>query len=179
MGIDHVNPKSWKGKVKVGDVNLKEQWTREEKEQRLLQKFYGHPFNFETKFQNSNCDLLRPTGSYVGVSATTDDAHSEEERETPLHPQSVLESQQAQPINVEQQPEDDSNSDRAGYDSQDLNFDDPIENFEDFLPDTPQEIDEDALPKTFSKWLDYDGKKILKTSFVSTLSTVYSKKLTV
>ena len=97
-----------------------------------------------------------------------------------MHPQSVLESQQAQPINVERQPEDDSNSDRAGYDSQDLNFDDPIENFEnfeDFLPDTPQEIDEDALPKTFSKWLDYDRKKILKTSFVSTLSTVYSKKL--
>ena len=74
------------------------------------------------------------------------------------------------------QLKDDSDLDKAGYDGQDLDFDDPLE---DFLPDTPQEIDEDVLPKTFSKWLDYDGKKILKTSFVATLSTVYSKKLTV
>ena len=76
-------------------------------------------------------------------------------------------------------PEDDSDLDRAGYDGQDIDFDDPLENIEDFLPDTPQEIDEDVLPNTFSKWLDYNGKKILKTSFVATLSTVYSKKLTV
>jgi hypothetical protein len=74
------------------------------------------------------------------------------------------------------QLKDDSDLDKAGYDGQDLDFDDPLE---DFLPDTPQEIDEDVLPKTFSKWLDYDGKKILKTSFVATLSMVYSKKLTI
>ena len=81
------------GKRRVGGVNLKEQWDKGRKEaERLLQNFYGHPFNFETKFRSSNCDLLRPTGSYVGVSATTDDACSEEERGTPLHPQSVLES---------------------------------------------------------------------------------------
>ena len=77
-----------------------------------------------------------------------------------------------------EQPEDDSDLDRVGYDGQDIDFDDPLENIEDFLPDTPQEIDEDVLPNTFSKWLNYDGKKILKTSFVATLSMVYSKKLT-
>ena len=63
-------------------MNLKEQWDKGRKEaERLLQNFYGHPFNFETKFQNSNYDLLKPLGSYVGVSATADDAHSEEERD--------------------------------------------------------------------------------------------------
>ena len=77
-----------------------------------------------------------------------------------------------------EQPEDDSDLDRVGYDGQDIDFDDPLENIEGFLPDTPQEIDEDVLPNTFSKWLNYDGKKILKTSFVATLSMVYSKKLT-
>ena len=51
MGIDHVNPKSWEGKVRVGDVNLKEQWDKGRKAaERRLQDFYGHPFNFETKF---------------------------------------------------------------------------------------------------------------------------------
>ena len=90
------------GKSTVGDVNLKEQWDKRRKEaERLLQNFYGHPFNFETKFQNSNYDLLKPMGSYVGVSATADDACSEEERGTPVCPPSVLESLQAQPINVE------------------------------------------------------------------------------
>ena len=84
-----------------------------------------------------------------------------------------------QPEDDSDQPEDNSDIDRVGYDGQDLDFDDPLENIEDFLPDTPQEIDKDVLPNTFSEWLDYNGKKILKTSFVATLSTVYSKKLTV
>lgn len=66
-----------------------------------------------------------------------------------------------------EQSEDNSDPDRAGYNGQDLDFDDPLENFE------------DVLPETFSKWLDYNGKKILKTSFVATLSTAHSKKLTV
>ena len=45
MGIDHVNPKSWEGKVCVGDVNLEEQWTKGRKEaERLLSNVYGHVF---------------------------------------------------------------------------------------------------------------------------------------
>jgi hypothetical protein len=51
-----------------------------------------------------------------------------------------------------EQPENDSDPDKTG-------FDDPIENIEGFLPDSPQEIDEGALPKTFFKWLDYNGRK--------------------
>lgn len=102
IGIDHVNPKSWEGKVHVGDVDLKKQWDKGRKAaEKYLQDFYGHPFNFETKFQNYNYDLLRPTGSYVGVSATADDAHAEEEREILLCPQSVSESPQTQSINIE------------------------------------------------------------------------------
>ena len=38
MGIDHVNPKSWKGNVCVGDVNLKQQWDKgRKKAENILQ----------------------------------------------------------------------------------------------------------------------------------------------
>jgi hypothetical protein len=48
-----------------------------------------------------------------------------------------------------------------------------------FLPDTPEDIDKDVEPEMFSKWLDLDGKQVLKTSVVATLSTAFSKKLSV
>src|SRR5258705_698722 len=100
MGIDHVNPNSWEGKVCIGDVNLEEQWTKGRKEaERLLSNFYGHLFNFEDEFLTPRHDLLRPKGIYAGVQATNDNAWSEEERETPLHPQSVPESVQPQSLN--------------------------------------------------------------------------------
>jgi len=52
-------------------------------------------------------------------------------------------------------------------------------NIEDFLPNTPDSIDEDEPPEIFTRWLYLDGRKVLKTSLVATLSTIYSKKLTV
>ena len=42
-----------------------------------------------------------------------------------------------------------------------------------------EDIDRDAEPKTFSKSLDVNGKQVLKTSVVATLSTAFSKKLSV
>ena len=102
MGIDHVNPKSWEGKVCVGDVNLEEQLTKGRKEaERRLCNYYGHIFNFEDEFPTTQHDPLRPKGIYVGVQVTNDDARSEEERETPLHPLSVPESVQPQSLNDE------------------------------------------------------------------------------
>jgi len=58
-------------------------------------------FNSEDGFLTPQHDLLRPKGIYVGVQATNNDAWSEEERETPLHPQSVPESVQPQSLNDE------------------------------------------------------------------------------
>jgi hypothetical protein len=50
---------------------------------------------------------------------------------------------------------------------------------ENFLPDSPDDTDNDAEPETFSKWLELDGKQVLKTSVVATLSTAFSKRLSV
>jgi hypothetical protein len=42
--------------------------------------------------------------------------------------------------------------DRSGYNGCDHEFDDPLDlDIEDFLPNTPEDIDEDAEPETFSK----------------------------
>jgi hypothetical protein len=184
MGIDHVNPKSWEGKVCVGDVNLKDQWNKGQKEaEKILQKFYGHEFDFKKQFSSTQYDLLRPRGNYVGVQATSDDARSEEERTTPLpRPEAISESASLQTDNVEHiaDTEEGINPDRSGYNDHNHDFDDPLGmDIENFLPDTPEDIDKDVEPEMFSKWLDLDGKQVLKTSVVATLSTAFSKKLSV
>ena len=85
MGIDHINPKSWQGNVCVGDVNLREEWNKGRKRaEKILQNFYKHEFNFEQQFSSPQHDLLRPTGNYIGVKATPDDARSGEESASPL-----------------------------------------------------------------------------------------------
>ena len=48
---------------------------------------------------------------------------------------------------------------------------------ENFLPDSPNDIDNDAELETILKWLELDGKHVLKTSVVATLSTAFSKKI--
>ena len=193
MGIDHVNPKSWEGKVCVGDVNLKEHWNNgRKKAEIILWNFYRHKFNFEQEFSRPQYDLLRPRGSYVGVQATPDDVRSEQECTTPLpRAKTVSESPSVQTENaghlenpMTQSSQGTKSSvihpDRSGYNDHEHDFDDPLGmDIEDFLPDTPEDIDKDAEPKTFSKWLDLDGKQVLKTSVVATLSTAFSKKLAV
>jgi hypothetical protein len=188
MGIDHVNPKSWEGKVCVGDVNLKENWDKgRKKAENILQKFYRYKFNFEQEFSSPQYDLLRPTGSYVGVRETLDDARSEKERTTPLsRPETVLTQTESadNPViqNVEstKNTEEQTDRDKSGYNDCDHDFDDPPDmDIENFLPDSPNDIDNDAEPETFSKWLELDGKQVLKTSVVATLSTAFSKKLSV
>jgi hypothetical protein len=190
MGIDHVNPKSWEGKVCVGDVNLKEQWDKgRKKAEEILQKFYKHEFNFTKEFSNSQYNLLWPKGSYVGVQATPDHARSEQEHTTLLL---RLEAVSASPVlqtrsvanvqSVEQNEntEEQTDPDRLGHNDHNHDFDDPLGmDIVIFLPDTPEDIDKDAEPKTFSKWLDLNGKQVLKTSVVATSSTAFSKELSV
>jgi hypothetical protein len=195
IGIDHVNPKSWEGKVCVSDGNLKEQWDKgRKKAEKILQNFYKHKFNFEEEFSNLQYDLLRPRGNYVGVKATLDDARSEQEHTTPLQkvettsesPAMLTESaeynenSEIQRVEHRKDTEEQTELDKSGYNDHDCDFDDPLGmDIEDFLPNTPEDIDKDAEPKTFSKWLDLGGKQVLKTSVVATLSTAFSKKLSV
>jgi hypothetical protein len=103
MGIDHVNPKSWQGKVCVGDVNLNEQWDKgRKKAEKILRNLYNHEFSFQREFSNPQHDILRPRGSYVGVQVTPNDAQSEQEHITPLQRcETVLESLSVQAENAE------------------------------------------------------------------------------
>jgi hypothetical protein len=57
MGIDYVNPKSWEGKVCVGDVNLKNTGTRAEKMQRIFFKIFTDT--------NSTLNRNSPTPSVI------------------------------------------------------------------------------------------------------------------
>ena len=85
-------------------------------------------------------------------------------------------------LNVEstKDTEEQTDPDRSGYNGHDHNFDDPLDmNIKKFLPDSPDDIDNDAEAETFSKWLKLDGKHLLKASAVATLSTAFSKKLSV
>jgi len=51
--------------------------------------------------------------------------------------------------------------------------------FDDFLPDTIEGIEESVEPEVFSKTLIVDGKEFLKSSVVASLSSNHSKKVTI
>ncbi|KAJ8516432.1 hypothetical protein ONZ45_g6259 [Pleurotus djamor] len=70
LGIDHLNPKSWKGDVCVTSVNLRQEWTAgRDKARNLLaaQMPFREHVDFLKLFEEKNIDLLRPKGEYVGT----------------------------------------------------------------------------------------------------------------
>jgi hypothetical protein len=84
IGVDRINPASWKGDTCVGNVDLKKEWdSGREKGMAIMQQFLGSDFapDLVELFKRPNHDILRPNGGgdYVGIKSTTDDARSEEE----------------------------------------------------------------------------------------------------
>jgi hypothetical protein len=81
LGIDHVNPRSWKGETRVGSIDLWSAWTNgRDSANKILVEFFGAnaTYNFDTTFSKPDTDFLRPTGAgYVGIKATKDDDRSE------------------------------------------------------------------------------------------------------
>jgi hypothetical protein len=183
MGVDHVNPKSWTGNVCVGDVDLNTEWKQGQADaEQILQKFFGRGgVDFASVFSKSGHDLLRPLGEYVGVTVTEDDARSEEEDPVPLF---VVEeaSEPTTPVvqsNTaleEQSVDDPSLTHEADADD---SADAPLGmDFDDFLPDTAEALEENVEPEAISKTLIVDGKEFLKSSIVASLSSNRSKKVT-
>ena len=88
LGVDHVNPESWEGAVRVGDVNLPLQWSRgREKAIEVLKDHFPEMVipDFDTIFQEEGIDILRPTkAGYVGTSNDVNDKRSEVERDVPV-----------------------------------------------------------------------------------------------
>lgn len=88
LGIDHVNPHSWSGDVRVGSVELAAEWAHARRDaNRHLERYFGASarVNFDDLFREDNIDLLRPNGAYVGSDYQHDDARTEDPEE-----QSVL-----------------------------------------------------------------------------------------
>ncbi|KAJ7362430.1 hypothetical protein DFH08DRAFT_799463 [Mycena albidolilacea] len=176
LGIDHANPKSWIGDVRVGNVNLLICWNLgQEAANKILVKFFGPDacINFTQIFSEDKRDLLRPDGEYVGTSFCEDDQRSEMDNEnfpTPDIP--VMPMATAVAANTIIPDPDDSDNDEN--DETELGLD-----FDDFLPNTLEELDQEQEPLIFSKSLvAEDGKEYMKSSIVATLSSNRSRKAT-
>ncbi|KAJ7243487.1 hypothetical protein C8J57DRAFT_1556735 [Mycena rebaudengoi] len=191
LGIDHVNPASWKGDACVGYVELRKRWDAGEvTANNLLEEYFGPSgrVDFTKRFADRKCDLLRPLGHYVGLDAKHEDKRSEEENELPLFP-GDKETEEG----VEK--EDDSNRQTVlspeDIQSVQTNFlDDDFQHMplgmdlDQFFPDEPLKDHDDGTnqdddePVAFSKVLEVEGKQYLKSSLVATLSSNRSKKAT-
>jgi hypothetical protein len=169
LGIDHVNPKSWIGDVRVGNVNLLLCWNAgQEVANKILFKYFGASaqVDFIQIFLDNKRDLLRPNGEYVGTSFCEDDSRSEMENEVlpePLIP--VMPEGPAVASNVIVPDGQDLND----YEDTDLGMD-----LEDFFPETLEQLDQDEPPLAFSTHLvsAEDGREYMKSSVVATLSSI-------
>lgn len=240
LGIDHVNPSSWKGDVGVGNVDLPLCCSRGREAAIDVLRHHFPEMNlpdFETLFKNDQIDLLRPSKSgYIGVGGDSNDKRSEVERTTPVaNPAPAAESSTAPPTVGSQQPTsldvplprsavdepmevdplpfrngiefvyedpvdlygDDYSSIFSVDDSDDSDDEESLEDdkygweipigveIEDLLSDRVEDhLSGNPCPATpdhtatHDKYLEVDGKRYLKSSLVATLSSKYSKKVT-
>lgn len=161
MGIDHVNPVSWRGNVCVGNVDLSTLWVKAAAQANdILVANFGSSaaVDFSGIFSKPDHDLLRPNGEYIGYRVTPNDARSEEE-----------------PTDINR-----GSSSNDGYYGETVAPDDsPIGlDVDDFLPDTVAGMEDQVLPPAFSHSLEINGKTYLKSSIVASLCSQRSKKAT-
>ena len=163
-GIDHINPKSWKGDVRVGQVELTAEWIGGQIDaNELLAAHFGeqHRVDFPILWSQPGIDLLRPLrgGKYVGSQWTSDDERSERAEGM------------EKPEDVSAEDEDDN------YDDLPIGMD-----VEDFLEAEPEAAPENAEESvfTFDKFLLVDDKKYLKSSVITAmLSSKRARKVTI
>ena len=113
--------------------------------------FFGRAgIDFASLFSKSGCDLLRPLGEYVGVTATADDARFEEEDSVPL----FIGEEVSESASLAGQS-DDKSEEQSVHDfnlTQEAEADDSVDiplgmNFDDFLPDTTEGIEQTLTEK--------------------------------
>ncbi|KAJ7938701.1 hypothetical protein B0H13DRAFT_1851287 [Mycena leptocephala] len=183
LGIDHVNPTSWIGNARVGDVDIPKRWEAGEcAANALLEKRFGPSgrVDFRRIFSKDGYDLLRPMGKYVGLDQKHEDKRSEEENETELFPADQIQDNDDSDRPGVASPEEiqslqDSLSDQE-YQDMPLGMD-----LDQFFPDEHSNEDDSTtenIPAAFSKVLEAEGKKYLKSSLVASLSSNRSKKAT-
>ncbi|KAJ6603661.1 hypothetical protein B0H10DRAFT_2315727 [Mycena sp. CBHHK59/15] len=198
LGLGHVNPKSWIGNVRVGDVNLAHEWQAgRNAANHILMKYFGSgaQVDFIKIFSQQDRDFLRPDGHYVGVKETVDDKRSEAENGHPLPPTAAKPNPIHPPV-IAQVPQHDSSDATTLSDSKSeassakweqsdptVHTEDPDEplgmDLDDFLPDSIDGMDTDKPPAAAEKYLKAsDGRKYLKSSLVASLSSNRTKKVT-
>ncbi|KAJ7735697.1 hypothetical protein B0H14DRAFT_2639136 [Mycena olivaceomarginata] len=155
LGVDHINPKSWEHFGPSGRVD------------------------FSQRFSKDGFDLLRPMGKYVGLDQKHEDKRSEEENETELfpgNPETQLDDHSVRHglLSPEEIPSLQTALSDQDYQDMPLRMD-----LDQFFPDEPlDDSRKDTVPVAFSKVLEAEGKKYLKSSLVATLSSNRSKKAT-
>ncbi|KAH6916539.1 hypothetical protein BKA70DRAFT_1502864, partial [Coprinopsis sp. MPI-PUGE-AT-0042] len=206
FGVDHLNPQSWKGDVRVGQVDLPLQWANGRiKAIEMLQNYFSRDPtivpDFLERFKAGNCDLLRPRGDYVGVQATDDDERSdrreddedededsdgeEEANEREINEEGITHSVM-ELEGVEMEDDDEVGNDIAsswdgeGEAGEEMEADslDLGADLEDCLPEHTGNPPSDDIEEIFQKTIMVEGKSYLKSSVVATLSSKFSKKLT-
>ena len=158
-GVDHVNPKSWKGDVRVGQVELAAEWNNGQDDANdLLEEYFGsgERANFTALWTQPGIDLLQPLhpGAYIGSQFSLDDERSERAEEI------------------------------AGLDGPENDGDDEFEDLplgmgiEDFLES--EAASEPSAKNSSDNFLVVDNKKYMKASVVAAwLSSKRARKLTV
>ncbi|THH26610.1 hypothetical protein EUX98_g7582 [Antrodiella citrinella] len=167
MGVDRVNPHSWRGDVHVGRVELAAELSAARDEaNELLVSYLGADArcDFVALFAKPNHDLLRPEGEYVGVHLTEDDRRTEDPEPTIPDIEKPLE----------------GDSDKTDEADDDLHDDLPEGmDIDDFLPDTMDAMDRGEDSDNMKQVIMVEGKKYLKASVVSSLlSSKRARKVT-
>ncbi|KAG5649356.1 hypothetical protein H0H81_004343, partial [Sphagnurus paluster] len=152
-GIDHINPKSWRGDVCVSKVNIKEEYFRGRQDaEALLNEFEPSlKVNFDELFKNSAThDHLRPTGEYIGFTgADTDESDEDDVTEEGIHTIGQLIPPEAE--NEDSHPDDAQES---------------LEDIEDDLPDA-EAHELNPSEANGSHYIVDDGKKVYKPTLIS------------
>lgn len=202
IGVDHINPKSWKGDVRVGQVDIPTVWASgREEATRILRELFqavkedAAHVDFGLLLARDGCDILRPDGEYVGLGRARDDDRTElpeqgsclPELERPLH-QDAAETSSDNPTSESLSSPDDVFDDEA----EGLDVD---QYFPDFIsaparpapPNTnptadPESVSgsscEGAETRAEEDYLVVDGQKYLKDSLVASwLSSKRSQKV--
>ena len=84
-GVDHVNPKSWKGDVVLKNLDIKkEYYAGWDQANKLLCAYGFSECDFDALFSDSTKDHLRPMGDYIGYNGPDGDEEPEEDEEIAL-----------------------------------------------------------------------------------------------
>lgn len=140
--VDHVNPRSWKGNVTCGPVNLKHAWMDGRKvAESALDTAKINDINFDTIFVTGGLDMLQPQHRGIFPAVATDKDRS--------IPDEFLEN---------------STATAPRTPSQDTEMEDEVEiELDDLLPEVNAE---EAIIEQQSHWIEYEGEMIHKASLI-------------